>query len=93
MIKEPSVASIVGPWSGEATTSLIERCKESWNTPLSQLSDLMVATFLAQRIALPEMVNEAERRLASQPRDDTEYYDGQLEATLSDARRFILGPG
>jgi hypothetical protein len=43
----------------------------------------MVATFLNQRIAVPQMLSEARRRLDSEPRDDTEYFDDQLaEAVL-----------
>lgn len=38
----------------------------------------MVATFLNQRIAVPQVLAEALRRLISEPRDDTEYFDGQL---------------
>lgn len=35
-------------------------------------------TFLNQRIAVPQMLAEARRRLDSEPRDDTEYFEGQL---------------
>jgi hypothetical protein len=38
----------------------------------------MVATFLNQRIAVTQMLAEARRRLDTEPREDTEYFDGQL---------------
>lgn len=68
----------MGPWKGEASTSLQKRCRDAWDTPLNELSDLMVTTFLNQRIAAPQMLAEALRRLSSEPRDDTEFFDGQL---------------
>lgn len=73
-----TAASIMGPWQGEASTSLQQRCRDAWETPFKELSDLMVATFLNQRVAVVQMLAEALRRLSSEPRDDTEYFDGQL---------------
>jgi hypothetical protein len=73
-----TATSIMGPWRGEASTSLQQRCQDAWDTPFNELSDLMVATFLNQRIAVPQVLAEALRRLISEPRDDTEYFDGQL---------------
>jgi len=78
MAQPQIAASIMGPWSGEASTSLQQRCRDAWGKTLNELSDLMVATFLNQRIAVPQMLAEALRRLSSEPRDDTEYFDGQL---------------
>jgi len=40
-----AVSDIEGPWSGDAPTGLIQRCKEAWDTPLERLDDLMVVTF------------------------------------------------
>jgi hypothetical protein len=81
-----TVLKIVGPWSGDATTSLMQRCKYAWNVPLTELSDHMVATFLEQLIAVPEVLAQAERRLASEERDETEYFEGQLKEAAHRAR-------
>ncbi len=81
-----SVEDIEGKWKGEVTTGLTARCKESWNIPLDELEDIMVITYLNQRIALNHMVREAERRLELELRDDTELYDGQLNDALERAQ-------
>lgn len=86
MTTQKSVATIIGPWSGTIESGLLQRCFESWGTPLSELSDYMVATFLMQRIALYDLMSEAERRLLNAERDDTELYDGQLQAAFDDAK-------
>ena len=76
-----SVHTIIGPWQGDAATGLMQRCRDNWEVSLSDLSDLMVATFLNQQIAEVEMRAEAEFRLMHKAPDDTEYFDGQfLEA-------------
>ncbi|MGY4495443.1 hypothetical protein [Pseudomonas sp. TE3610] len=83
MSQPMTVTSIIGPWKGEALTTLQQRCRDAWDTPLEELSDLAVATFLNQQIAVAEMLIEARRRLHSEVRDDTENFDGQLvEAVL-----------
>jgi hypothetical protein len=73
-----AVSDILGPWSGDAPTGLIQRCREAWDTPLESLNDLMVATFLNQNIATKHLLIEAKRRMKDQERDETEYFDGQL---------------
>lgn len=60
-----TVSSLIGPWKGVAETSLQERCRDAWYTPLDELSDLEVATFLNQKIAAPQMLVEPKRRLKS----------------------------
>lgn len=82
-----SVSTIVGPWQGDASTGLMQRCRDSWEISLSELSDLMVATFLNQQIAVVEMRKEAEFRLKRTERDYTEYFEGQLIEALSDAKK------
>ena len=81
-----SVSSIIGPWEGDAATGLMRRCRDSWQVPLCELSDLMVATYISQQIAEVKMCEEAEFRLKNKERDDTEYFDGQLQESLVDAR-------
>ncbi|MBX9793269.1 MAG: hypothetical protein K2Y02_03105 [Burkholderiaceae bacterium] len=76
----------MGPWQGDATTGLMQRCRDSWEISINDLSDLMVATYLNQQIAEVNMSEEAAFRLKYRERDDTEYFDGQLMAALIDAR-------
>jgi hypothetical protein len=85
-MKSNSVSTIVGPWQGDASTGLMQRCRDSWEMSLSELSDLMVATFLNQQIAVVEMLEEAESRLKRTKRDDTEYFEGQLLEALTRAK-------
>lgn len=85
-MKSKSVSTIVGPWQGDASTGLMQRCRDSWEMSLSELSDLMVATFLNQQIAVVEMLEEAESRLKRTKRDDTEYFEGQLLEALTRAQ-------
>ncbi|MEM7359881.1 MAG: hypothetical protein AAF431_12345 [Pseudomonadota bacterium] len=73
------LSEIEGAWKGECSTSLIKRCREFWDTPISELSDQMVATYLKQRIGKAFMIDEAKRRLANEKRDDSELYDGELK--------------
>ncbi|ROM80243.1 hypothetical protein BK654_04945 [Pseudomonas brassicacearum] len=73
-----TVSSLLGPWCGDSPTGLMQRCKEEWDTPLANLSDLMVATFLNQNIVVAHVLVEAKRRLEVQERDGTEYFEGQL---------------
>lgn len=89
MNRKISVQNLEGPWHGPANTGLVQRCKEAWSTPFQDLSDLMVATFLSQKIGLPHMLVEAEYRLSALARDDSELFDGQLEEALAKARRLI----
>jgi hypothetical protein len=56
----------------------MQRCREAWDTPLANLNDLMVATFLNQNIAAMPMLIEAKRRIKEQERDGSEYFEGQL---------------
>ena len=85
-MKSKSVSTIVGPWQGEASTGLMQRCRDSWEMPLSELSDLMVATFLNQQVAVVEMLKEAESRLKRIERDDSEYFESQLLESLTEAK-------
>lgn len=73
-----SVSNLLGPWCGDSPTGLMQRCREVWDTPLENLSDLMVATFLNQNIAVTQMLIEAKRRIKEQERDGSEYFEGQI---------------
>ncbi|MDP9783758.1 hypothetical protein [Pseudomonas fluorescens] len=73
-----TVSNFLGPWCGDSPTGLMQRCREAWDTPLANLNDLMVATFLNQNIAAMPMLIEAKRRIKEQERDGSEYFEGQL---------------
>ncbi|AQT97173.1 hypothetical protein [Pseudomonas azotoformans] len=78
MASNLTVSNLLGPWRGDACTGLMQRCREAWDTALTNLDDLMVATFLRQNIAVTHMLIEAQRRIEVQERDGTEYFEGQL---------------
>ncbi|WP_456021703.1 hypothetical protein [Pseudomonas protegens] len=78
MTSSLSVADLLGPWNGDDPTGLMQRCRTSWDTPLESLSDLMIATFLNQKIAEKQMLIEAKYRVDKHQPDGTEYFDGQL---------------
>jgi hypothetical protein len=86
MISELAVSNLLGPWRGDAHTGLMQRCKESWDTPLVHLSDLMVATFLNQNIAPEHLLIEAKHRIEVRERDGSEYFDGQLLEAIENVR-------
>lgn len=73
-----TVSNFLGPWCGDSPTGLMLRCRAVWDTPLANLTDLMVATFLNQDIAVTQMLIEAKRRIKEQERDGSEYFEGQL---------------
>ncbi|CAH0299230.1 hypothetical protein [Pseudomonas brassicacearum] len=73
-----TISNFLGPWCGDSPTGLMQRCREVWDTPLANLNDLMVATFLNQDIAITQMLIEAKRRIKEQERDGSEYFEGQL---------------
>jgi hypothetical protein len=83
-----TVADIEGSWvDPEFASGLTERCKRNWTTPIRRLSDLMLATFIRQRLGLPAVAIEATRRLSTGHPDDTELFDGELAEALSDLDR------
>jgi hypothetical protein len=86
MNNQLSVCAVMGSWQGNALTGLMQHCRDYWEVPLCDLPDLMVATFLNQEIAGPQMREEAEYRLKNKERDDTEYFDGQLLEALVNSR-------
>lgn len=87
MPSSPAVSDLVGPWSGATLTGLTQRCRDAWDIPLTNLTDLMVATFLNQNVAVAEMLVEAKRRLETRKRDESEYFDGQLLEAVERANR------
>jgi hypothetical protein len=88
-----SARDIEGPWKDpDFDTGLIQRCGEAWETPIDQLSDEKLATFLRQEIAFDPVIEEAHRRVECQNYDDSEMYDGELEKDLKEALTHIRPP-
>jgi len=86
MTSKLAISNLLGPWHGDAHTGLMQRCQESWDTPLVHLSDLMVATFLNQNIAPEQLLIEAKERIEVRERDGSEYFDGQLFEAIENVR-------
>jgi hypothetical protein len=82
-----SVSDIVGPWvETDRDSGLIERCRAYWSTPISELPDIALATFLEQRIAIGPVMAEARRRVDAGIGDGSEFFDGQLAEAVDRAR-------
>jgi hypothetical protein len=82
------VADVEGPWRDPDPpfeSSLIDRCRQYWTTPIAELPDEALATFLGQRIALALMIPEARDRVVGGRFDGTEWYDGHLAESLANA--------
>ena len=83
-----TAADIHGPWVDPGWESgLIELVRRWWSVPIADLPDAGLALFLRQRIAVGPVLAEARRRLASGVADDSEKYDGELEAAAAAAGR------
>jgi hypothetical protein len=81
-----TVADVEGSWvESEVNSSLIERCKRGWNTPIGELTNELLATYLRQKIALRLVVPEARRRLAEGRVDGTELYEEEVASALRSA--------
>lgn len=87
--KQPTtVADVEGPWvDPNFESGLIERCKRGWNTPVAELTNVLLATYLNQKIALSLVVPEARMRVATKFVDGTEMFDEELEDALKYATR------
>lgn len=83
-MEERSVADVAGPW-GDSTSesSLLQRCRDNWTTPVSELSNHVLATFVRQAVALELVVPEAQRRVEMNYLDGTELYDEEQAAALA----------
>lgn len=78
-----TVADVEGPWRDpNFESSLIARCRGGWNTPVSELTNEMLATCLRQKIALSLVLPEATRRIAGGLVDNTDTYDQELEDAI-----------
>jgi hypothetical protein len=85
--KQPiTVADVAGPWvDSNFDSGLIRRCKRGWNTPVAELTNELLSTYLRQKIALSLIVPEAQKRIAAKLVDDTEMYDEELQNALKSA--------
>ena len=82
-----SVADIEGPWvDPDWDSGLINRCRRSWSTPIDELSNEMLGTFLRQDIATNAILEEAQKRLDLGFNDDTEWFEGQLAEAVRETR-------
>lgn len=78
-----SIADLLGPWvEPDWDSGLIDRCRQAWSKPLRDLSREELATLLRQRIAVEHVMPNARQRVQSGVDDDTEMYDGELEAAI-----------
>jgi hypothetical protein len=82
--KQPAtVADVEGPWRDPRIESgLTERCRRGWNTPIAELTNALLATFIRQRIALTLVVPEARKRLDAKWVDGSDLHDQELENAL-----------
>jgi len=79
-MKNISVSDIVGEWKDpDFESGLIERCKNAWKKPISDLTNEEMATYLRQDIAVKEILPLARERVSKGYDDDTEMFDGELK--------------
>jgi hypothetical protein len=87
-MKSLSVSDVLGPWKDpDFNSGLIERCKNNWCVPVSDLTNQVLATYLRQDIAVEIMIPEARKRVEVGIDDDSELYDGELSEALAGALR------
>jgi hypothetical protein len=79
-----SVANIEGAWiEPEFESSLIQRCRDNWSVPVSNLSNYVLATFARQRMGRL-VVREAKRRIELEFLDGSELYDEELSNAIAE---------
>jgi len=85
-MKERSVSDIEGPWvEPELNSGLIQRCRDNWSKPVSQLTNHVLATFIRQKFALSIVIPEAKKRIERGYVDESELYDEELEVTVNES--------
>jgi hypothetical protein len=85
-MKDKCVADIEGPWiDPELDSGLIQRCRNNWSVPLSEVTNHVLATFIRQKLALSIAIPEAKSRLERGYIDDSELYDEELEVAVKEA--------
>ena len=87
MSEDITIADLLGPWvEPDWDSGLIERCRTAWNKPLRELSNEELATLLRQRIAVEHILPFARKRFEDGISDNTEMYEGELEAAIEYAK-------
>jgi hypothetical protein len=87
-MKEKIVADIEGRWvEPELNSGLIQRCRDNWSKPITEVTNHVLAVFIRQKLALSIVVPEAEDRLMRGYIDNTELYDEELEVAVNDLRK------
>lgn len=82
-MQDQTVEDIEGVWVDPGfDSSLIQRCRENWSVPVSQLSNHVLATFIRQKFAHAIVIPEAQRRLDTNYMDGTELYDEELNVAV-----------
>ena len=86
---QPStIADLLGPWVEPTITSgLVDRCRQGWSTPIPELTNELLATYLRQKIALSLLLPEARKRVADGYIYDTEMFDEELAEAVEFAER------
>ena len=88
--RKATVAEVEGPWIDVGFESgLVERCQRGWDTPVVELTNELLATYLRQKVALSLLVPEARKRIAEKFVDGTERYDDEL----ANALKSVTGEG
>ena len=83
-----SVADILGPWADpDWESGLIDRCRKAWNKPLRDLQQCGIEHVLRQRVAVEYLLPIATKRVQHKVDDETEIYDGELEAAIAFASK------
>jgi len=86
-MNKKSVADTLGPWvDPDWDSGLVQRCRESWNVPIRELINEMLATFLRQDIATDLILEESILRLDAGYDDDSEMFDGELAEKVLEAQ-------
>jgi hypothetical protein len=82
-MKNRSLEELDGVWAEpDVQTGLILRCHAARKKPISNLTDLELATLLNQGIGVVHILPEAKNRITSAQPDDTEMFDGQLAEAI-----------
>ncbi|MGC4004260.1 MAG: hypothetical protein QM811_14545 [Pirellulales bacterium] len=85
-----SIADLEGPWlETDFNSGLIERCKRGWYTPIKELSNELLATYLRQEVALELILPEARIRIESGFIDETESYEDELRNAFDSASKSL----
>ena len=83
MPEHTTIAHLLGPWvEPDWDSGLIDRCRKVWNKPLRGLSKGELAMLLRQRVAVEHILPLARKRVEEGIEDDTELYEGELEAAI-----------